>query len=86
MERVFFFGALQRTPRYFETLFLIAEVAALPLACPAVTDAATGVRGIVVVVVTVATGTAEVEGREGVDKDWVRVILALVLVAITSRG
>ena len=86
MECVFSFDALHRTPHYFEALFLAVETPALPVVCAAVTVAAVGVRGIVVVVVTVTTETAWAGGREGVEEGWMVVVPALVLVAITSGG
>ena len=86
MECVFFFGALQRTPRYFEALLFPVEAAALGLVCATVTVAEVGVRGIVVVMVTVTTGAAEGGAREGVEEGWVVVVPVLVLVAITSGG
>ena len=86
MECVFFFGALHRTPRYFEALLLRVEVAALALVCATVAVAGVGARGIVVVVVTVTTGTAEVGAREGVEEGWVLAVPVLVLIAITSGG
>ena len=80
------FGALDRTPRYFEALLLRVEVPAPALFCATVAVAEVGVEGTVVVVVTGATEAAEVEGREGVEEGWVVVVPVLVLVPITSRG
>ena len=86
MECVFFFGALHRTPRYFEALLLRIEVPALALVCATVAVVGVGARGMVVEVVTGTTEAAEEEGREGVEEGWVVVVPVLALVAITSRG
>ena len=86
MECVFFFGALHRTPRYFEALLFRVEVPALALVCATVTVAEVGVEGTVVVAGTGTTEAAAVEGREGVEEGWAVVIPALVPVAITSGG
>ena len=75
-----------RTPRYFETLLVRVETPALAHACGAVAGAGVGVRGIVVDVVTVTTGAAEVGARKGVEETWVVVVPVLVLLAITSTG
>ena len=86
MECVFFFGALHRRPRYFEAFLGRVDVPALALVCATVTVVEVGVKGIVAVVVTVTTGAAEVEGREGVEAGCVMAVPALVLIAITNRG
>ena len=65
---------------------LRVEAPALALVCATVVVAEVGVRGTVVVVVTVTTGAAEVGAREGMEEDWVVGVPMLVLIAITSGG
>ena len=87
MECVFLFGALHRTPRYFEAFLGRVTVPALALVCATVvTIVEVGVRGILVVVVTVTPEAAEVGGREGMEEDRVVGVPMLVLIAITSGG
>ena len=78
-------GALAERRRYFVLLLARVETPALALVCATVTGAGVGVRGIVVVGVTVTIGAAEVGAREGVET-WVVVVPVLVLLAITSTG
>ena len=86
MECVFFFDALHRTPHYFEAFLGRVGAPALALVCATVVATAVGVRGIVVVVVTVTTGATEVGAREGMEEGWIVGVPVLVLIAITSLG